>query len=192
MELVAEAVAGEAAGVPWGETLREPFEALARGDAGALEVVWDLAGRRLYGLALWRTGNREDASDVVQEVFARLACRREELREVRAPGVWLLSVAHHAAIDLVRRRARRESEPLERAALVVAPSDDPDRRIDAERVSSHLSRLPARQREAVALRHVSGFSFREIGRITGVPTFTAASRCRLGLERLQRLMEGSR
>jgi RNA polymerase sigma-70 factor (ECF subfamily) len=176
----------------WGESLRAPFEALAGGDSSALESVWEVAGRRLYALALWRTGNPDDARDVVQEVFVRLASRREELSRVAAPHVWLLAVAHHAAVDLVRRRGRRRTEPIESAALVEAPATDPSRRVEAERVSRHLASLPAAQREAVALRHVQGFSYREIGRITGVPTFTAASRCRLGLSRLRLLMEGLR
>lgn len=175
----------------WGEALREPFEALARGDAAALERVWEVASRHLYGLALWRTGSPEDAGDVVQEVFVRLAGRRGELARVSAPHVWLLSVAHNAAVDVVRRRARARTEPLEGIDLVDASAGDPGRRVDAERVSRHLARLPVAQREAVALRHVAGCSFREIGRITGVPTFTAASRCRLGLKRLRQLMEGT-
>ena len=44
----------------------------------------------------------------------------------------------------------------------------------------------------VLLREVFGYSFREIGVIAGVPTFTAASRYRLGLARLRLLLEGSR
>ncbi|MHB8799372.1 MAG: RNA polymerase sigma factor [Thermoanaerobaculia bacterium] len=187
-----EATPAVPAEASWGEALRPPFEALARGDAEALEAVWGVASRRLWALALWRTGRPEDASDVVQEVFFRLASRREELARVAAPHTWLLAVTHHAAVDLVRRRGRQRTEPLESAGFVEAPAHDPARRVEAERVSRHLSRLPAPQREAVALRHVEGYSYREIGRITGVPTFTAASRCRLGLSRLRRLMEGVR
>lgn len=194
MELVGEidAIPGAAREIPWGEALRPSFEALARGDADALETVWEVAGWKLYALALWRTGRPEDAQDVVQEVFVRLASRRAELSRVSAPHVWLLRVTHNVAVDQLRRRSRRRTEPLESATLVQAPAHDPDRRVDAARLSHHLSSLPAPQREAVSLRHVEGCSFREIGRITGVPTFTAASRCRLGLSRLRRLMGGSR
>ncbi|MGA7990461.1 MAG: sigma-70 family RNA polymerase sigma factor, partial [Thermoanaerobaculia bacterium] len=106
--------------VSWGEALRAPFEALAAGDAEALETIWDLASRRLYGLALWRTGSEEDARDVVQDVFVRLASRRGELNAVGTPHVWLLAVTHNAAVDVARRRARRRAEPLESAAHVAA------------------------------------------------------------------------
>lgn len=186
------AVPAMPAEMSWGEALRSPFAALARGDVNALDAVWEIAGRRLYALALWRTGSPEDARDAVQEVFVRLASRREELSRVSAPHVWLLAVAHNAAVDQLRRRSRQRTEPLEGASLVEAPAHDPGRRVDAERLSRHLSMLPSPQREAVALRHVEGYSYREIGRVTGVPTFTAASRCRLGLSRLRRLMEGVR
>ncbi|MFI5119017.1 MAG: RNA polymerase sigma factor [Thermoanaerobaculia bacterium] len=178
--------------VSWGEALRAPFDALAGGDATALETIWDLSSRRLYGLALWRTGCEEDARDVVQDVFLRLVSRRSHLTGVEAPHIWLLAVAHNAAVDAVRRRARRRTEPLESAAHVAATGLEPDQAAAASLTSRALAQLPPPQREAVLLHHVAGCSFREIAAITGVPAFTAASRCRLGLARLRRLMGGSR
>ena len=178
--------------VSWGEALRAPFDALAGGDSTALEAIWDLSSRRLYGLALWRTGSEEDARDVVQEVFVRLASRRRDLSGIETPHVWLLAVTHNAAVDAVRRSARRRTEPIESAAHVAAPGSDPERAAVASRTSHALAQLLPPQREAVLLHHVAGCSFREIAAIAGVPTFTAASRCRLALARLRRLMGGSR
>jgi len=178
--------------VSWGEALRVPFDALAAGDPSALETIWDLASRRLYGLALWRTGCEEDARDVVQEVFVRLASKHGELGRVARPHVWLLAVAHNAAVDVARRSARRRIEPLESAAHVAASGVDPERAAMAAQTSLALALLPPPQREAVLLHHVAGCSFREIAAITGVPAFTAASRCRLALARLRSLMGGSR
>jgi RNA polymerase sigma-70 factor (ECF subfamily) len=174
--------------VSWGEALRAPFDALAAGNASALEAVWEIASRRLYGLALWRTGCKEDARDVVQEVFVRLASRHVELGRVAQPDVWLLAVTHNAAIDAVRRKARRRTEPIEDAGHVAAPGADPGRTAAAASASLALAQLAPAQREAVLLHHVAGCSFREIGAITGVPAFTAASRCRLALARLRLLM----
>lgn len=174
--------------VSWGEALRAPFHALASGDPAALETVWAVASRRVYGLALWATGREEDARDVVQDVFVRLASRHGELAGVAQPHVWLLAVTHNAAVDVLRRRARRRTEPIESAAHVAALAPDPGRAAAAAAVSRALAALPARQREAVLLHHVAGCSFREIGAITGVPSFTAASRCRLALARLRQLM----
>ena len=178
--------------VAWGEALRAPFEELAAGNVDALETIWEVAGGRLYAIALWRTGSEADARDVVQDVFVRLASRRHDLTNVSSPHLWLLTVAHRAAIDLTRRRAVRAAEPLDDTQFVAGPGSDPHRAAEASRLSGALSRLPAQQREAVSLRHLAGHSFREIAAITGVPTFTAASRCRLGLARLRKLLEHSR
>ncbi len=122
----------------------------------------------------------------------RLASRRGELSAVGAPHVWLLAVTHNAAVDVARRRARRRAEPLDSAAHVAAPGSGPEGAALASRTSRALDRLPPPQREAVLLHHVAGCSFREIGAITGVPAFTAASRCRLALARLRQLMGATR
>jgi hypothetical protein len=54
---------------------KDLFARLAAGDSSALEPMYGAAAGPVFGLALWRTGSVEDASDVVQEVFLRLAQR---------------------------------------------------------------------------------------------------------------------
>lgn len=161
------------------------FAALAAGDLGSLDELYDGCAADLFGLALWRTGCREDAADVVQEVFVRLARTRAELGKVRDPKGYLLGMAHRAAIDVVRKR--RRTVDLD-DVLLVGEDVDPAGAADASRVSGLLLGLPAEQREAVYLRHFAELSFAEIGSATGVPTFTAASRYRLGIGRLRRLL----
>jgi DNA-directed RNA polymerase specialized sigma24 family protein len=51
-----------------------------------------------------------------------------------------------------------------------------------------LLELPHPQREAIWLHLFAGCTFAEVARVAGVPTFTAASRFRLGVARLRRLM----
>jgi RNA polymerase sigma-70 factor (ECF subfamily) len=175
-----------AGGRPWDEI----FLDLARGKARALEEIYDAAAGRIFGLALWRTGSREDACDVVQEVFVRMAEQGERLRKVRNPRAWVLTVAHRVAVDATRRR--RRSESLESCRFLESTQGDADRGLDAERASSLLAGLPPAQRETVYLRHFAGCTFSEIGAVTGVPTFTAASRYRLGIAKLRELMGGKR
>jgi len=168
----------------------ELFLDLAGGKTRALEEIYEAAAGRIFGLALWRTGSREDACDVVQEVFVRLVEQGERLRKVKNPRAWLFAVAHRVAVDATRRR--RKSEPLESCRFLESASGDTDRELDAGRAGSLLTGLPPAQREAVYLRHFADCTFAEIGRVTGVPTFTAASRYRLGISKLRDLMEGER
>jgi len=168
--------------------LRELFRRLAGGDAGALEPLYDSVADRLYGLALWRSGSPDEAAEVVQEVFVRLAERPDRLAAVADPLRWLLSVAHNAAVDRGRRRQVRAAAPLDEASFLAAPEEDPSRPLDAARASRLLAQLPAPQRDAIYLHLYAERTFAQIGDITGVPTFTAASRYRLGLARLRRLL----
>jgi len=170
---------------------RGVFAELAEGRLAALDVLYDLASADVYRLALWRTGSREDAEDVVQDVFVRVAEQGPRLASVRHPKRWLLTVAHRRAVDLARRRRRRESESMEGIPYLVATGADPDRAVETAQISRHINRLPAKQREVLLLRHFADCTFADIGRIIGVPTFTAASRHRLAVAKLRRLLENN-
>jgi RNA polymerase sigma-70 factor (ECF subfamily) len=174
----------------WDDASRwvELFRELAAGHPEKLGQLYDMASRRLYGLALWRTGSRELAADVVQEVFVRIAERRERLGEVRDPRWWLLSITHRLAVDAVRRALRRHAEPLDDHADLAAEATDDGRAIDARRAWAFLGKLSAKQREVVYLHDAAGMSHAEIGRCLGIPAFTAASRYRLALKALRGLL----
>jgi RNA polymerase sigma-70 factor (ECF subfamily) len=178
------------AGTPEG-SWHNLFLQVAEGRAEALAQLYDLAADRLYGLAFWHTGSRDEAQDVVQETFIRVAQQGDRLRRVRRPRAWLLTVAHRLAVDVVRRRRRHSAEPLENHPFLVAVVDDPDRVADAHRLARMVAGLPRTQRDALYLRHFADCSFSEIGRIVGVPTFTAASRYRMGLARLRAAAGGT-
>lgn len=168
---------------------RAIFAALADGRVDALDELYDLAAGDIYRLALWRTGSREDAEDVVQDVFVRVAGHGRRLASVRHPKRWLLTVAHRRAIDLLRRNTRRRADSVDEIPYLVAPESDPDRGIQARALSRLIARLPEKQREVLLLRHFADCTFADIGRITGVATFTAASRHRLAIVKLRRLLE---
>jgi RNA polymerase sigma-70 factor (ECF subfamily) len=161
------------------------FTALAAGDTDALAQLYALSGAEIFGLALWRTGSRDDAADVVQEVFVKVMAERGRLARVRRPRAWLLTVAHRCALDVVRRRHRDKRVDTTDDLLEPAP-EEPGRRVDAGRLTALLHSLPAAQREAIYLRHFAELTFCDIGAVTAVSTFTAATRYRLGIERLRR------
>jgi RNA polymerase sigma-70 factor (ECF subfamily) len=180
------------AGTALREAMGKAFSALSAGDPDALEALYDATADRIYGLALWRTGSAEDAGDVVQEVFLRVVEGRSRLGRVKEPYPWLLGLAHHVAIDVARRSKRRATVPLDGVPFLAVAEHDHASSLDAAHASRLLARLPAAQRDAIYLRHFEECTFARIGRITGVPAFTAASRYRLGIGKLRRLLEGRR
>lgn len=164
------------------DPLRAIFARLAGGEAAALGPLYDSCGAELYGLALWLTGRAEDAADAVHDALVKVAGRGAALSGVRSPRGYLLQTVRRVAIDTHRRR--RPVQPVD-DLLLEAPCEDPVLAADARRASALVKQLPVAQREAIYLHCHAGLSFAEIGRVTGVPTFTAASRYRLGIARLR-------
>jgi len=171
---------------PW----KEIFEGVAAGRREALARLYDRANKRMFGLALWRTGDTEDAAEVVQAVFLRVAENRDQLAAVKDPRWWLLKLTHRMAVDLTRRR--RPIEPLEAHPYLHAPANDHARVLDARRVSALVAQLSPKRREVIYLHDYAGLSHSEIGQALGIPTFTAASRYRLGVATLRSLLRRSR
>lgn len=160
---------------------------LQASESAQIAELYDLYADDIYGLGLWLLGSREEAAEAVQDTFVRLLTCKTPLAEIRNPRGFLLRIARTAALDRIRKR--RSFEPLPEDSLLASAKDNPESVARAREVSLALRELPVKQREALYLRFFLGFSFKEIGRATHVPTFTASSRCRLGLRRLEKRID---
>jgi len=88
----------------------ELMRRLARGEQRALEALYDRYASAVMGLAMRILGEREPADEVVQETFWRAWSRSDSYRAERgAPLSWLFGIAHHLAIDLIRRSGSNRS-----------------------------------------------------------------------------------
>jgi RNA polymerase sigma-70 factor, ECF subfamily len=149
------------------------------GSREAVEALFRRHWRRLYRAAYAICQDAGAAEDVAQEAFlaALGALDRFDRRRPLAP--WLDRIAANRAIDHLRARATRPEllgDDAERgAARAVEPHDELLRALRA---------LPDDQRAAIVLRHLLGFTPREIGRALGLPVGTVNSRMRRGLDRL--------
>src|SRR3954453_2932485 len=163
-------------------------------DEAALSELYDRYQAAMYGLAMRITNDAALAQDAVQEAFvavwrnaARYAVGRASVR------TWTLSIAHHRAIDIVRRR--RATSPLpeidEINEALTAPDVWPEvaRAADAAEVRRAMARLPEAQSQAIQLAYFSGLTQVEIAEREEIPLGTVKSRVRLGLAALRRELE---
>ena len=120
---------------------------------------------RLFRFAFSSLRNREQAEDVVQESFARVWEKVKTIDFAKAKS-YLFTTAHHAMIDEVRHKQRFASveEPLP-ADAKTTPRQYPDVN---EFLHKTLATLPEAQRNALLLRDYEGYSYQEIGEITGM------------------------
>ena len=120
----------------------------------------------VYRLLYRIVGTRDEAEDLAQETFLRLARQRfSPSREHNVAG-WLHAVASHLALNVLRSRGRRQrrEEAVYRQASDAGESDPPEVAMrDEERaaVRRTLAALPQRQAQILMLRH-AGLSYREI------------------------------
>ena len=120
---------------------------------------------RLFRFAFASLRNREQAEDVVQESFARVWEKVQTVDFAKAKS-YLFTTAHHAMIDEVRHNQRNASiDDLPTAIERSAPSPYPDVN---EVLHKALATLPEAQRSAILLRDYEGYSYQEIGDITGM------------------------
>jgi RNA polymerase sigma-70 factor (ECF subfamily) len=173
-----------------------------RGDRRALERLYDTYRKPLFGFLVRTVGNRPQAEDVFQEVWVKvlrnIGAYREEQGAFKA---WLFRVASNAAIDRMRREARRRGPELDapiaeggpRAIdLVESAAPGPERegtgRLEMRSLAVALEALSERQRAAIVLRHQQGLSYSEIAAALGVAEGTAKTLVHRGVKILKQEM----
>jgi len=156
---------------------------LAAAKPEALAELYDRHAAPLFRHALTLCGRRAEAEDLVQATFLKLATTTADLRRVTAPAGYLHRMLHSTWIDVHRRTVVGDRVAEQIGVQTSEPVAAIEESIDLTRA---LERLAAPQREVIGLHLVEGFSFREIGRVTGVSLFTAAARYRLGIARLRK------
>ena len=120
---------------------------------------------RLFRFAFASLRNREQAEDVVQESFTRVWEHVEKV-DFASAKTYLFTTAHHAMVDEVRHRQRYVS--IEDQTPSIGGSAE-SRYPDVNDVlNKALATLPEAQRNVVILRDYEGYSYREIGDITGL------------------------
>jgi RNA polymerase sigma factor (sigma-70 family) len=129
-----------------------------------------------------------EQDDVVQESYSRIL-RAQRVGQIKHARAFFFTTAHNAAIDLFRRRARKENveatDLTELAVLEDAPGvgDILDQRQRHEALAAALATLPERCREVIALRFQENLSYKEIALRLGVTTDTVKVQLGRGLRR---------
>jgi RNA polymerase sigma-70 factor (ECF subfamily) len=138
--------------------------------------LFDRYGVGCYRLALAITRDRHDAENAVREAF-KAACKEALGAREISPGVRLLELTQHLAVDRLRRRAHREPILDYEQRIAADPSrkeSPPDRRstpleCERRRVQAALDALPAGDRRILALSYLGGYTQAEIARDLGQP-----------------------
>lgn len=118
----------------------------------------------VYRFILKNLRHEEDARDVVQTAFEKMWRNREEVDAQRSKS-YLFTVAYHQMIDHIRKvkRVQLKDEFKEESRVQDRPANNLKKILEEA-----LSRLSETQRSLVLLKDYEGYSYEEIGKITGL------------------------
>ena len=168
------------AATPGGEPpgAEHPDAALvARVQAGDMDAYGTLVRdhlRRAFALAYRVMGQREDAEDLVQDAFLVALERIQSFEAGRPFGPWFFRILVNRGLNARRSRAVRRTEqvPDEAPARTESPAVHAERMELRGRLRTALDALPERQRVAIEMFELEGFTSAEIGEVLGIPDGT--------------------
>jgi RNA polymerase sigma-70 factor (ECF subfamily) len=163
------------------------------GDPLAFEEIYQRHADMVYNLSWRLCGDREEAADLLQEIFLRVYRHLGKFRGRSSLKTWIYRVAvNHCRSRLGRRRPRelavREAAWTRLADPGPSPEEVAVASEAARRLERALQRLPRRFREAVVLRDLEGLSYHEIATVAGIRIGTVRSRIARGREQLRRIV----
>lgn len=167
---------------------------IAGGDRGALKQLYDATSAKLFGVCLRILGDREEAQDVLQEVYVTIWRRADRFDASRASVVtWAATIARNRSIDRLRARGPlAKSEPVEGLELADDAADAEQllsAADDRRRLNACLDQLDERTRSVIRTAFFEGVTYEALALRSDTPLGTVKSWIRRGLGRLRGCLE---
>ena len=154
------------------------IERIKSGDAEAFSEFYKCYAPMVHGIVLARVG-RDEAQDIVQEVFLSAYKNLHTLRDVNAVGAWLAMIARNRATEFYR-----QAKPTEELPEDLKGKDDS--KAEAREILETIRTLPDAYRETLVLRLIEGLSGQEIAELTGLTPESV----RVNLHRGMKILRG--
>jgi len=168
---------------------------VVKGDQQAFSQLYDHSSTLLFTLAVRILGNREEAAELLQDVYLEVWRKVSRYDVGRGtPVAWLVTLTKSRAIDRLRARASRgyqaaNSLEVGTAAEMADSGPSPfETQADQElriAVGAAVAGLPQAQQQAIELAYYEGLSHAEIASRLNQPLGTVKTRIKLGMSKLR-------
>ena len=172
---------------------------VVKGDQQAFSQLYDYSSTLLFTLAVRMLGNREEAAELLQDVYLEVWRKVSRYDVGRGtPIAWLITLTKSRAIDRLRARASRgyrATNSLEggTATQVADPAPSPlETQADQElrtAIGAAVAGLPQSQQQAIELAYYEGLSHTEIATRLNQPLGTVKTRIKLGMSKLRESLQ---
>ena len=167
-----------------------------QGDQEALKDIFDKYHKKVYRIAYGVVRQREDALDIVQEVFIKLFRSIKNFQGRSHFYTYLYRMVMNTAIDHTRKSGKKFASSLDEEGSF-EPSDGAEKGPERvflqkeleERVKRAMDKLPAEQKVALIFRDMEGLSYQEMAEAMGCSIGTVMSRLHYGRKKMQELLK---
>lgn len=123
---------------------------------------------KLYRFAWYYLKDKEEAADVIQEVMIKVWHRRENWHMYKSLEAWCMTITRNMCLDKLRAN-KHQTQDVESVMYILGHNDSPDKEVQGNETFALIRRLldmlPDKQKEAVVLRDIEGYSYEEIADI---------------------------
>lgn len=144
---------------------------------------YDAWSEELFRFAFYRLSSREDAEDVVQEAFLRVA--KNDPSQLKEPRAYLYRAIQNGCNDCLRRR--RPSLEIDQRLAKQPEVEEREALEEAAQINQLLNKLPEEQSEVIRLHLHGNLKFTEISEVLNLSASTLKSRFAAGIERLKKM-----
>ena len=162
------------------------------GSHAAFRELVGLHMRRVYDLAYGFVNDHDDAEDVAQEAFVKVHNSLKDFRLESGFSTWLYRITSNCALDRLKQRKRFVARfvPIEDSHIDgIAVSHGMDQKEDSLLIERSLHELPTLQRAVVMLRHIDGFSTRQVSEMLKCSEGTVKTHLHRGLKKMRKTLE---
>ena len=174
------------------KSLNELLSAVAAEDRSAFAPLYEASSAKLFGVVLRILRNRQQAEEVLQEVYIRIWRRAADYRpEKGTPMTWMITIARNRALD--RRRQQKPELPLDEAEGYGETADSTPSPLaqtiageEGRALAACLEELGDEQRGCITLAYREGFTHGELAARFDTPLGTVKSWIHRGLRQLKK------
>jgi len=175
--------------LPASKTAEAAEKAFARGDDGALEMVYRHYGNLVYTFCR-KTVEDTRAEDVTQEVFISAWKSRNQFDPAKGSlAGWLISITKNRIIDNMRSENRHAKRRADVETAEVATSAEVERVAERLMIAEALRRLPIDTRKVIVMHYFEGLPHGQIAATMSLPLGTVKSNIYRGLTKIREFLE---
>jgi len=141
--------------------------------------------KRLFVYIYHLVGNREEAEDILQDVFSKTYKSINSFDLNRKFSSWIYRIAHNEAVNFLKCKNNKHTvswediasskDKLESASLEETPEDMMGHKEIVKQIDLALEKLPPKYQEILKMRYFEEYSYEEIGKILGKPINTVGT-----------------